>query len=67
MIPGFGCCIDHDEHEDDRLAIDASRAAADNESPFAKWSLPPKNHEENDFDPANPCTLLGLRSESLAA
>lgn len=67
IIPGFGCCIDHDEHEDDRRATDATRAAADNELLFSKWNLPPKNLDSNDFDPANPCTLRGLRSESLAA
>jgi len=67
VIPGFGCCIDHDEHDDDRRATDASRAAADNELLFSKWLLPQKNLEKNDFDSANPCTLQGLRSESLAA
>jgi len=67
VIPGFGCCVDHDEHADDRRASDAARASQDNELLFAKWNLPSKNHQRNDFDPQRPCTLRGLRSESLAA
>jgi GT2 family glycosyltransferase len=67
VIPGFGCCIDHDEHDDERRSVDSARAVSDNELLFAKWNLPAKNLEKNDFDPVRPCTLQGLRSESLAA
>ena len=66
--PAWGVCLDHDEHADDRRAEDSPAMAADNAALFAKWDLPPKNLVRNDFDPANPCTLRGLREgERLAA
>jgi len=65
--PAWGACIDHDEHADDRRAEDHPTMLRDNESLFAKWDLPPKNAERNDFDPRRPCTLRGLRQPSLAA
>ena len=59
--PAFASFINHDEHADDRRATDSDRGRSDNEALFAKWDLPPKNMERNDFDPAHPCTLRGLR------
>ncbi len=59
--------IDHDEHAVDRRAMDSDRGRRDNESLFAKWDLPPKNADRNDFDPATPCTLRGLRQPLSAA
>lgn len=67
IIPGFGSCIDHDQHEDDRREADASRGQEDNAKLFDKWELPPRNPTRNDFDPGHPCTLIGLKSKSLAA
>ena len=58
-----GCFIDHDEHADDRRALDADRGREDNQKLFAKWNLPEKNLSRNDFDPGRPCTLRGLRPE----
>lgn len=60
--PCVGACVEHDEHADDRRAADAGRGRADNERLFAKWDLPPRNAERNDFDPGRPCTLRGLRA-----
>lgn len=65
--PLFRAYVEHDEHGDDRRAEDGDRGRADNEKLFAKWDLPPKNLQRNDFDPARPCTLRGLRREALAA
>jgi GT2 family glycosyltransferase len=59
--PAFGAIIDHDETPDDRRDSDSIRAQQDNGRLFTKWNLPPKNPFRNDFDPANPCTLRGLR------
>ncbi|MGB7159647.1 MAG: glycosyltransferase [Tepidisphaeraceae bacterium] len=59
--PARGSFIDHDEHADERRASDSDRGRRDNEALFAKWDLPAKNLERNDFDPARPCTLRGLR------
>jgi len=59
--PAYGSIIEHDEHEDDRRIDDCWRGREDNEKLFAKWDLPPKNARHNDFDPARPCTLRGLR------
>ncbi|HEX4056018.1 MAG TPA: glycosyltransferase [Tepidisphaeraceae bacterium] len=59
--PAYACYIDHDQHSDGRRAEDASRGREDNEKLFAKWNLPEKNPYRNDFDPARPCTLRGLR------
>jgi GT2 family glycosyltransferase len=59
--------IDHDEHADERRAADSERGRLDNEALFAKWDLPPRNLERNDFDPARPCTLRGLRVPLSAA
>jgi GT2 family glycosyltransferase len=61
VVPAEGVWIDHDEHDDARRAIDSERGRLDNEALFAKWDLPPKNLLRNDFDPAHPCTLRGLR------
>jgi GT2 family glycosyltransferase len=66
IVPAYGAVIDHDEVEDIRRATDSSRANEDNEKLFAKWQLPPKNPFYNDFDPARPCTLQGLRTGVLA-
>jgi GT2 family glycosyltransferase len=59
--PAWESFIEHDEHADDRRAADSDRGRRDNEMLFAKWDLPPRNEERNDFDPARPCTLRGLR------
>lgn len=59
VVPAFGCRIDHDEHADDRREADAARGAEDNQKLFAKWKLPPKNQERNDFDPLRPCAVVG--------
>lgn len=59
--PAYACHIDHDQHADERRAEDASHGREDNEKLFAKWNLPEKNPYRNDFDPARPCTLRGLR------
>jgi GT2 family glycosyltransferase len=59
--PAWMSFIDHDEHADERRATDSDRGRRDNETLFAKWDLPPKNVERNDFHPARPCTLRGLR------
>ena len=59
--------IDHDEVPDDRRATDASVGRDDNAKLFAKWDLPPANPVRNDFDPARPCTLRGLRTAAVAA
>lgn len=64
IAPAHNCFIDHDQHEDDRRAQDADRGQADNAKLFAKWNLPEKNLEHNDFIPNNPCTLRGLRAAS---
>ena len=56
-----GAYVEHDEHADDRRSDDGERGRLDNEKLFAKWDLPPKNERRNDFDPARPCTLRGLR------
>jgi GT2 family glycosyltransferase len=60
--PAWGAAIDHDEHEDDRRAADSSTGQSDNRKLFEKWDLPDRNLYQNDFDPARPCTLRGLRS-----
>jgi GT2 family glycosyltransferase len=67
IVPAYGAMIDHDEVDDDRRADDADRGAADNRQLFEKWDLPPKNPQRNDFDPARPCTLRGLRTTAVAA
>ena len=66
VVPAQGVCIDHDEHPDARRAADSDRGNADNARLFAKWDLPEKNPVRNDFDPATPCTLRGLRSRKAA-
>jgi GT2 family glycosyltransferase len=58
VAPAWGVLLDHDEHADARRGEDSSRAQADNQRLFSKWDLPAKNQFHNDFDPANPCTLL---------
>jgi GT2 family glycosyltransferase len=62
--PAQRCYIDHDEHADERRAEDSARGREDNRKLFAKWDLPEKNPLRNDFEPACPCTLRGLRPES---
>jgi len=61
IVPAWSAIIDHDEVEDERRLADSPRAQADNQALFAKWDLPPRNPIRNDFDPARPCTLRGLR------
>lgn len=63
--PAWGVCIDHDEHDDGRRNEDRPHFASDNQKLFDKWDLPEKNARWNDFDPARPCTLRGLRPEGL--
>ena len=67
VSPAFGVVVDHDELDDDRRLADSSRGREDNDRLFAKWNLPPKNPDRNDFDPSRPCTLMGLGTESKAA
>jgi GT2 family glycosyltransferase len=62
IAPAHNCFIDHDEHQDNRRAEDTDRGNADNAKLFAKWNLPEKNLEQNDFNPNDPCTLDGLRA-----
>jgi hypothetical protein len=52
---------------DERRATDSDRGRRDNEALFAKWDLPPRNLDRNDFDAAYPCTLRGLRMPLSAA
>ena len=62
VVPAESAFIDHDEYHDDRRADDNPRGQLDNAALFEKWQLPPKNPIRNDFDPARPCTVRGLRS-----
>jgi GT2 family glycosyltransferase len=64
IVPAFGVFIEHDEHVDERRAEDSSRGRDDNAKLFAKWDLPPKNLERNDFDSTRHCTLRGLLEEA---
>jgi len=66
VVPATKSVIDHDEIEDDRRADDGRRGSMDNDALFAKWDLPDKS-SVNDFDPATPCTLRGLRPLAVAA
>lgn len=59
--PAWGVRIDHDEHADDRRDAESPVRAADNAALFEKWDLPERNVVRNDFDPARPCTVRGLR------
>ena len=65
--PAWGVCIDHDEHDDERRAVDNPRMHEDNRRLFEKWRLPPKNPLRNDFDPSRPNTLLGLATPARIA
>ncbi len=65
--PAMNAFIAHDEHADERRWADSSRGRSDNDALFAKWDLPPRNLERNDFDRARPCTLRGLRMPMSAA
>jgi GT2 family glycosyltransferase len=67
VVPAYGALIDHDELTDARRAEDSAFADADNQKLFEKWDLPPVNRYRNDFDPARPCTLHGLRAVAIAA
>jgi GT2 family glycosyltransferase len=60
VVPADDSFVDHDEHDDARRAQDSKRAREDNLKLFAKWNLPPKNADRNDFDHLAPCTLRGL-------
>jgi GT2 family glycosyltransferase len=61
VVPGYGCMIDHEQHDDERRASDSPQAEQDNAALFAKWDLPAKNMMFNDFNPAQPCKMNGLR------
>lgn len=68
--PAYLAMVDHDEVDDDRRAIDSPLVIEDHRALFEKWDLPQRsNGWRNEFDPANPCTLRGLRpaAQSLAA
>jgi GT2 family glycosyltransferase len=67
VVPAFGAMIDHDEIDDELRAADSAIGNEDNHKLFAKWELPPRNPHKNDFDPAQPCTLRGLRGETAIA
>ena len=67
VVPAFGAIIDHDEVVDDRRNVDSTRGEQDNTRLFDKWNLPQRNPAKNDFDPARPCTLIGLRGDPIAA
>jgi GT2 family glycosyltransferase len=67
IVPAYGSFIDHDEMDDDRRAVDSERGAQDNRLLFSKWNLPARNTRHNDFDPTNPCTLMGLATGQVAA
>jgi GT2 family glycosyltransferase len=67
VVPAWSAMIDHDEVQDERRTSDSVRAWDDNELLFDKWDLPPRNPYRNDFDPAQPCTLRGLRSAMVRA
>lgn len=67
VVPAKGALIDHDEHDDDRRFEDSGRGRNDNDLLFSKWDLPAKNISHNDYDPANPCTLRGLRRRAKIA
>jgi O-antigen biosynthesis protein len=64
--PAYLTAIDHDEHEDARRQADSAQSELDNERLFAKWNLPDKNPNRNDFDPHRPCTLHGRREPRAA-
>jgi GT2 family glycosyltransferase len=65
ILPAYGTMIDHDELSDLRRQDDNEQYRADNEKLFAKWDLPAKNTQTNDFVPMQPCTLRGLREASV--
>jgi GT2 family glycosyltransferase len=67
IVPAYGALIDHDEVFDDRRNSDSRFAEQDNQKLFEKWNLPEKNPRRNDFDPARPCTLRGLRDGTALA
>jgi GT2 family glycosyltransferase len=66
-VPAYGALIDHDEVLDDRRNSDSKFAEQDNQKLFDKWDLPARNPQRNDFDPARPCTLRGLRDVNALA
>jgi GT2 family glycosyltransferase len=67
VVPAYGALLDHEQHEDGRRAADAGAGSEDNARLFAKWRLPEKNMQFNDFNPDRPCTLQGLREATSAA
>ena len=62
IVPAYGAVIDHEELVDRRRQHDTTRGDEDNAKMFAKWDLPERNLIHNNFDPAQPCTLRGLRA-----
>lgn len=67
VVPAYGALLDHEQHEDARRDADAAQGENDNAALLAKWDLPPKNLFFNDFNPAHPCKLKGLRQAASAA
>ena len=66
VVPAFGALLDHDELQDDRREADRDRGVEDNQKLFAKWDLPPRSDDANDFDQTRPCTLRGIRTARAA-
>jgi GT2 family glycosyltransferase len=67
VVPAYGSMLDHEQHEDARRASDNPHGESDNAALFAKWDLPEKNMQFNDFNPAQPCKLRGLREPRSSA
>jgi GT2 family glycosyltransferase len=67
VVPAYGSMLDHEQHEDARRASDNPHCETDNAQLFAKWDLPEKNMQFNDFNPAQPCKLRGLRKPRSSA
>ena len=65
--PAYMTAIDHDELMDARRDADEGRGKTDNEFLFAKWDLPEKSRNQNEFDPSHPCTLRGRRDAAAMA
>jgi hypothetical protein len=65
VVPAYGALLDHEQHDDERRAADTGAGSEDNARLFAKWRLPDRNLQFNDFKPDRPCTLQGLRDEAL--
>lgn len=67
VVPAYGALLDHEQHEDARRAADGPQGENDNAALLAKWDLPPKNFQFNDFNPDHPCKLKGLRQSITSA